>query len=431
MEQKFVELRDILKSEIKPALGCTGPTCISYVVAVARDMVGGNPKHVKLVMDRTNGAKNCDVGIPGTTFLGVNIAAALGALCADASAGLENLHNVTPTDEVDAARFAKENVDVEIDWQHERVGLYVDATVETDNGVGRAIISQTHLNVVYKERNGETVFGTQVLKRDDSEDETAAPIRKYLLRDFLEFAENVPFEEIAFLQDAVDMNTLLAETGISERLGVGFGYAFSNLTNDTLISYAKALTAAASDARMCGKDMPAMSCATSGNVGITASLPLVAVAKIKNIKSEKLLRALALSYLLTIFGKNHIGRLSAMCACAVTASVGVAAGTVLLLDGTYDQIDHAIMNTIASVFGIVCDGARVTCAYKLANAVGIAIESALFAIAGVNVPTGQGVISRNADETIAMMGRFAREGMVDMDKALCKVMFERSQDAIE
>lgn len=431
MEQNFTELRDILKSEIRPALGCTGPTCISYVVAVARELVGGTAKHVKLVMDRTNGAKNCDVGIPGTSILGVDIAAALGALCADASAGLENLHNVTPADETEAARFAKKDVDVEIDWQYDRVGLYVDATVETDCGVGRAIISQTHLNVVYKERNGETIFKAQAFGRESSDNETAAPIRKYTLRDFLAFAENVPIGEIAFLQNAVDMNTLLAETGISERLGVGFGYAFNDLTNDSLISYAKALTAAASDARMSGKDMPAMSCATSGNVGITASLPLVAVARVKNIENEKLLRALALSYLLTVYGKNHIGRLSAMCACAVTASVGVAAGTVLLLGGGYDEIDHAIMNTIASVFGIVCDGARVTCAYKLANTIGIAIESALFAMHGVNVPAGQGVVSWNADETIALMGRFAREGMVDMDKALCKVMFERSQDMAE
>lgn len=423
------KLTEILRSEVKPALGCTGPTCISYVVAVARELTGGTAKHVKLVMDRTNGAKNSDVGIPGTKLLGVDIAASLGALCGDAGAGLENLHNVTPADEKRAAEFAKTSVDVEIDWQYDLVGLYVDATVETDRGVGRAIISKTHLNVVYKELDGKVLYQAEEYDRNSATNESTAPIRAYRIRDFYEFAKNVPIEKIAFLQEAIDINVRLAETGLEEKLGVGFGAAFEKLTDDSIITYAKTLTSAASDARMCGRDLPAMSCATSGNVGITASLPLYAVAKVKQLDNETLLRALALSYLLTVYSKNHIGRLSAMCACALAASVGVAGGTVLLLGGDYETANSAIMNLIASLFGIVCDGARVTCAYKLANAAGVAIDSALFALNGTNVPAGQGVVGKDADDTIALMGRIAREGMVTMDKVLCRVMFERTKES--
>lgn len=425
MNENYYELRDILNSEVRPALGCTGPTAISFVVAVARDIVGGTPKHVSLVLDRTNGTKNSDVGIPGTTLKGVDIAAALGALCGDADAGMENLRGVTPAYVEQARTFAQHNVTLSIDWSYGAVGLYVDATVETDQGIGRAVIAKTHLNVVLKERNGEVVFQANDYQRDSAVRESDAPIRKFSVKDFYDFAKNVPLEEIAFLQDAVTMNTRLAETGLKEKLGVGFGPTFLSHAGDPLISYAKGLTAAASDARMCGKDLPAMACATSGNVGITGSLPLVAVAKVRNLSNELLLRAIALSYLLTIFGKNHIGRLSAMCSCAVCASVGVSAGTVLMLGGSYEQANQAIMNTLACVFGIVCDGARVTCAYKLANASGIAIESALFAMDHVGVPGSQGVVGRDADDTIALMGRIAREGMVDEDKALCKAMFER------
>lgn len=423
------KLTEILRNEVRPALGCTGPTCISYVVAVARDIAGGTAKHVKLVMDRTNGAKNSDVGIPGTKLMGVDIAAALGALCGDAAAGLENLHNVTPEDEAQASEFARNNVDVEIDWQYDIVGLYVDATVETSQGVGRVIISKTHLNVVYKELNGKTIYQAEEYDRNSAINESAAPIRAYKIWDFYDFAVSVPIEDIAFLQEAIEMNVRLAKTGLEEKLGVGFGGAFEKLTDDSLVTYAKALTSAASDARMCGRNLPAMSCATSGNVGITASVPLYAVAQTKQIDNEKLLRALALSYLLTIYGKNHIGRLSAMCACALAASVGVAGGTVLLLDGSYETVNSAIMNLIASLFGIVCDGARVTCAYKLANAIGVAIDSALFALNGTNVPASQGVVGKNADDTIALMGRIAREGMITMDKILCQVMFERTQES--
>lgn len=429
MMNQYEELAGILRSEVKPALGCTGPTCISFVVAVARELVGGTARHVKVVMDRTNGAKNSDVGIPGTKLLGVDIAAALGALCGDATAGLENLHAVTPADEARAAEFAKQHVDVEIDWQYDRVGLYVDATVETERGTGRAIISKTHLNVVYKERNGEVLYQAEEHDRNEASNESSAPILKFKVRDFYEFASNVPLEQILFLQDAIDMNVRLAKTGLTEKLGAGFGGAFEKFTDDSVITYAKALTSAASDARMCGRNLPAMSCATSGNVGITASLPLYALATARGFSQEQLLRGLALSYLLTILGKNYIGRLSAMCACAVTASVGVAGGAAMMLGGGYDAVNHAIMNMIASVFGVVCDGARVTCAYKLANAIGIALESAMFALDGVNVPAGQGVVGYDADDTMALMGRIARDGMITMDKALCRVMFERTKKA--
>lgn len=426
MNQKHKDLKEILEKEVKPALGCTGPTAISFVVAAAREITGGVPKYVRVISDRDMLAKNDDVGIPGTKLVGLDIAAALGAVCGDASAGLENLHAVTPEDEAFAREFAKTSVDIKADWDYDAVGLYVDAVVETDKGVGRAIIAKTHVNIVYKERDGKVIYQSEDFNRQSAVNEANSPIRKYIVKDFYDFAKNVPLDEIAFLQQALDMNLKLAEAGFDENLGAGFGHAYKKLTSDPTISYAKALTAAAADARMSGRDLPAMSCATSGNVGITGSLPLVAVARVRGKSDEELLRALALSYLLTIYGKNYIGRLSAMCACAVAASVGVAGATAMLIGGDDRHVDQAIKNTLASVFGIVCDGARVTCAFKLANAIGIAIEAALFALENVGVPSRQGIVGETADDTIALLGRVAREGMIDTDKTLCRAMYERT-----
>jgi L-cysteine desulfidase len=426
VKNKYEELAQILNKEVKPALGCTGPTAISYAVSVAKDIVGGNPKSVRVILDRDMCAKNDDVGIPGTSEKGLDMAAALGAICGDSTAGLEVLRNVTAKDEIYARDFAKKSVRIEPDWDYNPIGLYIEAIVETDKGVGRAIVAKTHTNVVLKERDGEVIFKVDDFNREYTHDEEKDLIRKYKIRDFYEFAVNVPFESIAFLKQAIELNKKLAEAGLKSEKGPGFGKAFSKIKDDSAIVKAKALTSAAAEARMVGEGLAAMSCATSGNVGITGSLPLVAIAEAYDKTEEELIRALSLSYLITILGKNYIGRLSSMCSCCVSASVGVAAGTVFLLGGSYQQVEAAIQSTIASVFGVVCDGARIACAYKLASAIGIAIDAAYLAMENVGVPYNQGVIGKTADDSMAFMGQIARSGMVETDKALCKAMYERS-----
>lgn len=420
------KLTEILCKEVAPALGCTGPTAISFAVAAARELVGGKAKSAKVILDRGSMAKNDDVGIPGTKLLGQDIAVALGAICGDASAGLENLHLVTAEAEKEACIFAKENVELSCDWDFDATGIYIDATVVTDRGTGRAIVAKAHTNIVYKEVNGKILLNNIDSGRKHAVNESYDEIRKYRVSDFFNYAKLVSFENIAFLNDAIEMNVKLAKAGINSKFNPGFSEEFKRIGENKTVAYAKSLTSSAAQARMIGFNMPAMSCATSGNVGITGSLPLYAVAVTNNKDRETLIRALSLSYLLTIYVKNHIGRLSAMCACAVAASVGVSAGTAFLLGGNLNVVEQAINNTLSCVFGIVCDGARVTCAYKLACTCGIAIESALFALDNIGVPEKQGVVGGTADETIELMGRVAREGMIETDKVLCKSMYERA-----
>nr|HPI98909.1 L-serine ammonia-lyase, iron-sulfur-dependent, subunit alpha [Synergistales bacterium] len=180
--------------------------------------------------------------------------------------------------------------------------------------------------------------------------------------------------------------------------------------------------------RMAGLGLPAMSCATSGNVGITASLPLKVVAETLNSKEEELIRSLALSFLLTIYMKSHIGRLSALCACAVAASVGIAAGSVMLLGGGLEQAEMAINSVIGSIGGVICDGAKLGCALKLSNAAGIAIESAQLAMKGISIPSYDGIVCDSADKTMEMIGKIAQEGMERTDWTMCELIIDREKN---
>jgi len=425
---KAKELYAILKKEVAPALGCTGPTAISYVAAEAATAVGGKVEKVYLKVDRHIGTKNSDVGIPNTSIVGNEIAAALGALAGDASAGLNVLHKVTPEDEAEAKAYCDAGkIIVEPDLETDILGLFMDCTVTTDKGVGRAVVVKTHTNLVYREANGVVQVDIPYDRRA-SMNETKDAMASYCIKDFYDFATETPLEDLLFLREAVDMNKELASSIFDGRAkGAGFALSMMARAKNDPVEKAKAMTSAGSEARMSGYELPAMSCATSGNVGITASLPLISLAEDLGASEEQLLRALAMSFLMTICVKNRIGRVSSMCACVVAASQGIAAGTSMLLGGDLECVYRSVNNTMINVFGVVCDGARQACALKLASAAGIAIEAAMLAKDGVMTPANEGVCGRSADDSLNFMGNFAQHGMAGSDMQLCKALYEKQQ----
>lgn len=430
MDMQQEELLEILRKEVVPALGCTGPTAVSYVAAEAATAVGGTPIKVEVKVDRHIGTKNSDVGIPGTSAVGLKMAAALGAFVGDAAAGLNVLHNVTPDDEKKALAFSKSGaVIVEPDLETEILGLFMDCTVTTDKGVGRAVVVKTHTNLVYREANGKVQVDIPY-DRVASMSETHDTMAHLKVEDFYKFATTVPLEDIRFLYETIPMNEALAEASLSGKAkGAGFGISMmKHCAQGDIIRKAKALTAAGSETRMIGYSLPAMSCATSGNVGITASLPLISLAEDLGSSDEALLRALALSFLMTICVKNRIGRVSSMCACVTAASQGIAAGAALLLGGDLACVDRAINNTIVNIFGVVCDGARVACALKLSSAAGIALECAMMAKDGIVTPSNEGVVGKDADDSLNFMGDFAQHGLAGSDLALCKALYKKQQE---
>lgn len=427
-----VELLDILKKEVNPALGCTGPTSVSFAVSKAKDIVGGIPEDITVIMDRDTYKNSISVGIPGTKEKGLDIAAALGAVAGKSDLGLEVLNYVTEDDEKKALDMIhKGHVDVQVDWSRIGMGLYIDAKVKTSKGIGHAIVAQTHTNVVYLERNGEVLLEKEFDEDKDSIYKADHEIGNYKIKDFIDFSKEVPMESLYFIKEAVDMNMKLARVGVKKGSGDGFGKAWLRIGGKNPLYRAKAYTASASDARMEGENLPAMSCASSGNVGITASIPLIVMAEEENYSEEKMIRSVTLSFLITIYVKNHIGRLSPMCACAIAASLGVAAGMAYLLDENDEEIDRSITNVIGSIGGILCDGAKNGCALKLSNAIGIAIESAYLAKENSTIAIGDGLVSKIADDSIKMLGKIAREGMREADIVMCKEIISRNNGVEE
>ena len=418
---------DILLAEVKPALGCTGPISVAFAAAAAKDAVGGTPLQVRVLMDKDTYKNSIAVVTPGTPFMGVLKPAVTGAMYGDSSLGLEVLKTMKDFDQEKVERFAKECATVEIKWDYEGMGVYIEAYVTTENGIGHAVVAKSHANVVLLEANEQLLKKDEFYFQDAHTFETKAPIRAFKIRDFYRFAKQVDREDISFLDEALRVNRALSEAGLKGKLGAGIGAAIQTLPGDPIYLRAKVLAAAASDARMSGENLSAMSCASSGNVGITASVPLIPIAEAFGCSHETLLRAVALSYLMTIYIKSHIGRLSAMCACAIAASIGIGCGVSFLLDDDYDKIEMTIKNIVGSIGGVLCDGAKFGCAMKLSTAVGVAIESARMASIGAAIPDGDGIVCDSADDTLAMLGRIASNGMLDADAYMCKEIIEREQ----
>ncbi len=417
------ELYDILRGEVKPALGCTGPIGICYAAAQAKAAVGGTVHSITARMDWGMSAKCDDVGFPGTEYLGVEMALALGAVCGDPKAGLEVLHTVTPEGEREARAVAKDHVTVLPQWQRDNLDIYLDVTVETDRGTGRAVVAHRSDGLVYQEANGQVIFGSLEAIQDVRVPES--PIKKYTVKDCFELASTCPLEQLDFLRQARDYNLALANETLQKNLGAGIGAGIYRMAGKDPAGRAKGLAAAGCEARMSGVNLPAMSLANKGNVGIAASLPLVSLAMDEDLPEERLLRAMALSYLVAIMVIHRIGKSPALCSCMVAASLGVAAGTVLLKGGTEAQAETAMQNMVPNVFGVVCDGAKLACALRMASSTGVALDAANLALAGVRIANNQGVLCQTADETIEFLGWMGLNGMVESDRALSRSIFQK------
>ena len=424
MTERNEKLLQILKGDVKPAMGCTGPISVVFAAAAAAKAIGGTPAHLHLLMDKDTYKNSISVATPGTPYMGVLEPGVVGAFYGNADYGLEVIKDLGDDwDQALVEEFAQKHTTIEIRWEQKYMSVYVEAVVETENGTGRAVVARTHDGLVLLERNGQIVYRDESYT-DDALFEQAKPIRAFGVQDLCEFALHTEIENLYFLRDALKLNYALAQAGLERNCGAKFGNGILQY-DSSAFARCKALAAAASDARMSGVALSAMSCGGSGNVGITASVPLMELAKARNVSEPMLLRGLALSYLLCILGKAHIGRLSPICACSLVASMGVAAGACLMLGGTQQQIDTAVSNLIGSVGGVFCDGAKYGCALKLASCVGVGLDCAMLALQSIAIPAGDGVVGANADESLQLIGTLASPGMLYEDELLCRALMDR------
>ena len=437
MKSRKQEIIDLLHQEVKPALGCTEPIAVALAVAKASEIIVENcPCTNRLEADFSidvavsgNILKNgMGVGIPGTGMVGLPVAAALGAVCGESARGLEVLTSASPA----AIQRAKELVaqkKVKVSVADIDRLLYVKATVSVGGLVhasaevdphAYAIIEDDHDHIV------ETSYADKILMSSESA-ASASEAGDYGLtvKEILEFTEKTPYEDIEFILEDRTLNLALAIEGLHGDYGLRVGKTIranqKEVFGDDLMSYAMGLTAAASDARMAGCTLPALSNSGSGNQGITVSMPIIAYALKYGVKDEPLARALILSNLIAIHIKSYLGKLSALCGCVV-ASTGSACGIVYLQGGGYDEICATIKNMAGSITGMVCDGAKIGCAMKVASGVSCAIQSAVLALQGTCIPSTDGIIEDDVEKTIKNVGRIGSAGMKTTDRMILDMM---------
>ena len=438
MTTREAEIIELIRKEVKPALGCTEPIAVALAVAKAMEIIEercalNNPSwrmkdgYVLRIEVSGNILKNgMGVGIPGTGMVGLHIASALGAVCGKSEYGLEVLNDL---DDAYIAR-AKELVEqksVTVGLAQTDHKLYVKASVETADGhCASAVIEDDHDNIV------ETYFDQSVLHcahkgGDDSvSDQKTTLDYKLTVKEIYEFADTVAYEDIKFILESRTLNLALAEEGLKGCYGLKVGYAISSTANKEVfggdfLSYAMSLTAAASDARMAGCTLAAMSNSGSGNQGITVTMPVIAYSLKYGTDDEKLARALVLSHLIAIHIKGYLGKLSALCGCVI-ASTGSSCGLVYLRGGDYEQICASIKNMIGNITGMVCDGAKVGCAMKVASGVSSALQSAVLAREGICISEHDGIIEKDIEKTIRNLGRIGSVGMQNTDNMILDIM---------
>jgi L-cysteine desulfidase len=409
----------LIKREVVPALGCTEPISVALAAAHCRELLGTVPQRLDVLVSGNLFKNGMGVGVPGTGLTGLAIAAAAGAQGGQADAGLEVLKNLTPAQVAQARAMLPQ---ITVDVKDGSPLLYAEVKAYAPGHEARVIIAQAHTHIVLKELDG----CAQESADDASRPAASKPAKPAMnMRDIVEFSEAVAYPEIAFILDAATMNQALADQGL-QGLGLGIGKLLSEqverkLLSDDLMTLAMRLSSAASDARMDGAMLPAMSNSGSGNQGIAATMPVVAAARFLNSGEEKLARALIMSHLVAIAIKSHQNTLSALCA-ASTAAMGAGAAITWLLGGRFEQISHCINNMIGDVAGIICDGAGSACSMKVSTASAAAVKAALMAINNVHIPESQGIVSDDVDQTIVNLGQIARRGMLDTDIEIINIM---------
>ena len=411
---------NILNKELLTALGCTEPIAIAYAGAKARQVLGAMPDAL-LVEGSGNIIKNTkSVVVPNTNGQkGIDTAISAGVLFGNADKRLEVLADVTEEQKPQIALFAKSGkVTVKPASTDKIFYLAVTATKGADSAT--VVIEDAHTNVTKIVKNGEIIFKNDATITQQTEEDYSL----LTVKDIVEFADTADLTPvIPALERQIALNTAISNEGLTGKWGVGIGKIIADSAPNDVEMQAIASAAAGSDARMSGCELPVVILSGSGNQGMTASLPVITYARSKNIPHEKLLRALVVSNLITVHQKRGIGRLSAYCG-AVSAGVGSACGIAYLNGGDFDAIAHTAVNAVAISSGIICDGAKASCAAKIAASVFSALLGYKMYIAGREFLSGEGLVTKGVDKTIANFGRLAKEGMKETDKEIIRIMTE-------
>ena len=413
---------DLIHQEVVPAIGCTEPIAVALCVAKATETLGTKPEKINVLLS-ANILKNAmGVGIPGTGMIGLPIAIALGALIGKSEYQLEALKDSTPDVVEEGKRFIEEKrIHISLKENIEEK-LYIEVCCEAGDDKATAVIAGGHTTFIYIERNGEVLFQKQHTASCEKEEECL----ELTLRKVYDFALNTPLDEISFILETARLNKAAAERSFEGNYGHGLGKMLRGtyehkVMGDSVFSHILSYTSGACDARMAGAMIPVMSNSGSGNQGISATLPVLVFAEENDKSEEELIRALMLSHLTVIYIKQSLGRLSALCGCVVAAT-GSSCGITWLMGGTYDQVAYAVQNMIANLTGMICDGAKPSCALKVTTGVSTAVLSAIMAMENRCVTSVEGIIDEDVDQSIRNLTKIGSKGMNETDKLVLEIM---------
>lgn len=410
----------ILKEELVPALGCTEPIAIAYASAKAHEVLGNFPDKL-IVRCSGNIIKNAkSVTVPNTGNLrGIKASALAGIVAGKASREMQVLEDVNGQDIEKVKGLMKTDL-CEIDMIKNDASLHIIVQARYKDDEAVVEITHTHTNITRIEKNGQIL-----LEKVVSKDDFNAPLsdRSILtVKEIYEFANSVDIEDVTELLDKqVEYNLTIANEGLASNYGVNIGKMLLECYGDNVLTKIRAYAAAGSDARMSGCSLPVVTNSGSGNQGMTTSLPIIIYAQEKGIEKERMYRALVLANLITIHQKTGLGRLSAYCG-AVSAACGSGTGITYLEGGTLEQIEKTITNTLANVSGIVCDGAKASCAAKIASSLDAAVMAHFLAMRGTSFEVDSGIVKETVENTISAVGRLGREGMKETDIEVLKIM---------
>ena len=420
--QEHDKIIDLIKREVVLSIGCTEPMAVSLCVAKACETLGQKPEKIKVTVSANIFKNAMGVGIPNSGMTGLPIAIALGVVAGKSEYGLEVLRDVD-AEAVNQAKALLQHSEPAISVADECHGiLYIKTVVSAGEESAEAVISGSHTNFSSVKKNGAEVASNEAVGGAVAEAEEV----ELTLRKVYDFAEEVDIEKIEFIGETAQRNVAAAELSFTGNYGHGLGAMLhsgvaKNIFGDTLFTNILAHTSGACDARMSGAMVPVMSNSGSGNQGITVTMPVIAYSLRYGTSDEQLARALTLSHLIAIHIKGYLGKLSALCGCVI-ASTGSACGLVYLRGGDYEQICSAIKNMIGNITGMVCDGAKVGCAMKVASGVSCALQSAVLARGGICISEHDGIIEKDIEKTIQNLGRIGSVGMQNTDNMILDIM---------
>jgi L-cysteine desulfidase len=437
MKYTWNQIVELLHREVKPALGCTEPIAVALAVAKSCERLretGEEPEIIDIEVS-ANLLKNAmGVTIPGIGMVGLPVAASIAKICGKSQYGLEVLKDLKQEDIPKIQEFIDRKT-IAVNLSKEQNMLYISAIVKSEHHTARTVIQDIHDNIVLEEVDGKILFKTEeaaptsavkVDENNDNQEFWTNFAKDLTIEKIWMFCQEVDFDKIEFVLETASMNKALAIKGLTNDYGLRVGKTIQKRMDEQtfgkgLLTRAMSMTAAASDARMAGCPLPAMSNSGSGNQGITVSMPVVAAAEQFFSEPEQLARALTLSHLIAIHIKSYLGRLSALCGCVV-ASSGAACGLVFLENGNLQQTIYAIKNMIGNITGMVCDGAKGGCALKVASGTASAVQSAILALDNICISENDGIIEQDIEKTIQNMAEIGAKGMKETDKLMLEMM---------